>query len=397
MLHDEVSGEQALDAFYAALLDDDPAALYDRAPCGYLSTTPDGTIVKVNETFLTLTGYRKADLVGRRSFVDLLTGGGRLYHETHYAPMLRMQGKVRELALDIVRADGERLPALVNSVLERDHHGAPRVIRTAVFDATERRGYEHELLEARRRAEASEERATVLARTLQASLIPPQPPVVPGLEVSAAYRPAGRGDEIGGDFYDVFQVDAGSWVIVVGDVRGKGVDAAVVTGLARHTIRAAAIRSSHPAEVLDDLNQVLLRYGTDRFCTIGVVRLRRAGGHWTATVSTGGHPLPLLSRGGSEPVELGRPGVLVGVFPGASFAQHDIALLPGDAVILYTDGVSEARGERGWYGEEGVRGALQAAAAGDADLAGSVLDDALRFQAGSPRDDIVVVGVRVPG
>ena len=99
----------ALEAFYGALLDDDAEQLYERAPCGYLSTTPDGVIIKVNQTFLTLTGYTGTDLVGRRTFADLLTVGGRIYHETHYAPMLRMQGTAREIALEIVRGDGRRL------------------------------------------------------------------------------------------------------------------------------------------------------------------------------------------------------------------------------------------------------------------------------------------------
>jgi serine/threonine-protein kinase RsbW len=144
--------------------DDDPEELYDRAPCGYLSTLPDGTIVKVNGTFLAWTGYARTDLVGRRRLRDLLTPGGRIYHETHYAPLLRMQGEVHEIALDIVCADERRLPILLNSVLGRDEHDEPRVVRTTVFNATERRGYERELLHARRAAEQSESRVRVLQR-----------------------------------------------------------------------------------------------------------------------------------------------------------------------------------------------------------------------------------------
>jgi serine/threonine-protein kinase RsbW len=142
--------------------EEDPGELYDHAPCGYLTTTPDGTIVKVNETFLAWTGYDRAELVGRRRFRDLLSSGGQIYHETHYAPLLRMQDDVHEVALDVVCADGRRLPTLVNSVLGRDSAGLPRLIRTTVFDATERRGYENELLAARRVAEASERRVRVL-------------------------------------------------------------------------------------------------------------------------------------------------------------------------------------------------------------------------------------------
>lgn len=139
------SGSEALDAFYEALLDDDARQLYDRAPCGYLSTAPAGTIIKVNQTFLTLTGYDREQLIGQLRFAQLLSAGGRIYYETHYAPMLSMHGEAHEIALDIICADGSRLPVLVNSVLERDADGAPMVVRTAVFDARMRREYEREI------------------------------------------------------------------------------------------------------------------------------------------------------------------------------------------------------------------------------------------------------------
>jgi PAS domain S-box-containing protein len=127
--------------------------LYDNAPCGYLSALPGGLIVKVNQTFLTWTGYRREDLVGRKRFQDLLTAGGRIFHETHYAPLLRMQGAVREIAVDVVCADGRRLPALINSVLKKDGDGDPLLVRTTLFNATDRKEYERELLRERQRAE----------------------------------------------------------------------------------------------------------------------------------------------------------------------------------------------------------------------------------------------------
>src|SRR4029453_12830175 len=117
-----------------------------------------------------LTGYTREQLVGHRRFAELLTAGGRIYHETHYAPMLEMHGSARAIALDIVRANGSRLPVLVNAILERDDAGHAVVVRAAVFDATDRREYEHELLRAKERAEASEQRSTELARTLQRTL-----------------------------------------------------------------------------------------------------------------------------------------------------------------------------------------------------------------------------------
>lgn len=141
----------------------DAEELYEDAPCGYISATPAGELVKVNRTLLTWTGYSREQLLGRR-FQDLLTPGGRIYHETHYAPLLRMQGSVREIALELVCADGRRLPVLVNSVLRSDEQGQPQVVRTTLFDATHRRRYERELLSARERERASRLRMERLQR-----------------------------------------------------------------------------------------------------------------------------------------------------------------------------------------------------------------------------------------
>jgi sigma-B regulation protein RsbU (phosphoserine phosphatase) len=395
-----MSGEQAREGFYDALLDDDAVQLYERAPCGYLTTAPDGTIVKVNTTFLVLTGYTRIDLVGRRRFADLLTAGGRIYHETHYAPMLTMQDGVREIALDIVRADGSRLPVLVNSVLERDATGAPVVVRTAVFDATDRREYERELLRAKQRAEESEARATALARTLQHTLIPPTPPHIPGLDVSALYRPAGSGEEVGGDFYDIFQVTDGEWVVVIGDVCGKGVDAAVVTALVRHTVRALVVQDPGPGHALRTLNDILLRHHTERFCTVALLWLRLGEDGWTATVSVGGHPMPLLLRTGLAPTAFGAPGSLVGAFEGPEYHEAEQALEPGDSLVLYTDGVTEGRCGDEFYGEGRLYESVATSAAVPegtaASMAEQVLDGVMTFQQGNPRDDIAIVVVRVP-
>jgi serine/threonine-protein kinase RsbW len=164
-----VSGaDERRDAVHEALLEESAEDLYEHAPCGYLSTLPGGLIVKVNETFLAWTGHRREDLVGRRRFQDLLTPGGRIYHETHYAPLLQMQGAVREIAVDVVRADGGRLPMLVNSVLRRDADGAPLLVRTTAFDATDRKRYERELLAARDRERAARERNERLQRVTAA-------------------------------------------------------------------------------------------------------------------------------------------------------------------------------------------------------------------------------------
>jgi serine/threonine-protein kinase RsbW len=146
--------------------EEEPGDLYENAPCGYLTTLPDGTIVRVNRTFLAWSGYDRAELVGRRRFRDLLGAGDRIFYETHYAPLLAMQDGVHELALELICADGTQLPILVNAALGRDPAGLPRVVRTMIFKATDRRQYERELLTARRAAEASEKRVRALQQVV---------------------------------------------------------------------------------------------------------------------------------------------------------------------------------------------------------------------------------------
>ncbi|HXT45085.1 MAG TPA: SpoIIE family protein phosphatase [Pseudonocardiaceae bacterium] len=390
------SGGEALDAFYEALRDDDADQLYDRAPCGYLSTAPDGMIIKVNQTFLDLTGYQRGQLIGRVRFSQLLSVGGRIYYETHYAPMLGMQGHAHEIAFDLVRADKSRLPVLVNAVLERDARGGPLVIRTAVFDARLRREYERELLRAKQRAEESEARAKALAKTLQQTLIPPAPPVIPHLDVAAAYRPTGDGSEVGGDFYDVFQIGTNDWVVAVGDVCGKGVEAAVVTALARYTLRAAIIEHSEPSTALATLNDVLLHHHTNRFCTVVLLRLRHAEGEWAGTVSCAGHPRPLLRQSNGTLHTVGKPGALLGVVDSPHLHDVQFRLLPGDMLVLYTDGITEARSGKVFYGDDKLAAAVARAPDSADALTSAILSEVLEFQTGRARDDIVVVVIRVP-
>ncbi len=136
-----------------ALLEESAEHLYEHAPSGYLSTLPDGTIVKINQTLLDWLGHTRDALVGTMRFQTLLAVGSRIYYETHCAPLLRMQGFVREIALDLLTADGRTLPVLVNARERRDDAGNARLHRITIFDATERRRYERELLLARRKAE----------------------------------------------------------------------------------------------------------------------------------------------------------------------------------------------------------------------------------------------------
>ncbi len=387
-----VSEEGSLDGFHQALLDDDPAALYDRAPCGYLTTAPDGLVAKANATFLATVGLRGDELLGRRTFVSLLTPGGRIYYETHLAPILQSEGRISGVALELVTSEGARLPVLVNAVMERDDGGRARRIRLAVFDATERRAYEHELVRAKQAAEKLQDKATSLARTLQQVLMPPELPHIPGLELAAAFRPAHDGAEIGGDFYDVFRTPDGGWLLAIGDVCGKGAEAAVVTSLVRHALRLLVVDHQLGA-VMPTLNDTLLRH-SERFATVLLVHLRREANGWGATVCSAGHPLPLLIRAGRSAEPHGEPGSLVGATDEASFRQTHLALGDGDALLLFTDGIPDGRRAGTFYGEE--RLAALAGETGDTRLVvDRILEDVFTFQGGDPADDMAVLMVRV--
>jgi sigma-B regulation protein RsbU (phosphoserine phosphatase) len=374
-----------------------PEELYEDVPCGLLSVRPDGTVVTVNRTFLRWTGHSHAALVGVR-FRELLAPGDRIFYETHYAPLLQMQDEVREISMTMVCPRG-RLPVLLNSALVRAADGTPRAIRIAVFLALDRRSYETELLKARKRAEESEARARLLARTLQDSLLPPDLPRVPGLDLGAVYRPAGRGDEVGGDFYDVFSTAPGDWMVVIGDVVGKGVAAATLTSLVLYTVRAVAMRVRDPRPVLADLNDALLQHHTRRVCTVALVRIRLpAGDPARITISLGGHPRPLVVRRHGDPVPFGRFGTVLGALPSPTLHEATTTLDPGDALLLYTDGVVEGRRDGDFFGERRLvelAGTLRDRDA--ATIADEVAAAAVEHQYGTPGDDIAVVVVRHAG
>jgi phosphoserine phosphatase RsbU/P len=347
-------------AAFGALLEDDVEDLYENAPCGYLSTLMDGEIAKINATLLGWLGLRREDVVGRMRFADLLTVGGKLYHETHFAPLLRMQGEIAGIALEMKGTDGRRLPVLVTAVLKKSAGGEPVLIRATVYDARARRSYERELLRARkeaeaagrraeqRRAETERERARLreVVATLQQSLLPPSLPDVPGLQAAAHYRTASP-DLLGGDFYDLLPLGGDRWAFFLGDVCGKGAGAAALTSVARYTLRTAALHEAQPAAMLATLNTALTdRYGAGdaRYCTVIVGVLTRGEAGFDIRLAGGGHPPALLLRAEGTAEYVRTPGgMLVGVLPAARFTTAHATLRPGDTLLLYTDGLTEAR------------------------------------------------------
>lgn len=188
-----MSGVSASDIRVDPGLDEDLQDLFEHAPCGYVSADPGGRVIKVNATLLGWLGLAREAVVGRR-FQDLLNVAGKIYYETHFAPLLRMQGFFHEVALDLVGADDRQLPALVNAVERRDAEGGVQFIRITVFNASDRRRYERELLEARRLAEAATAELRELTHTLETRVAEA---VAERLQAEDALRQAQKMEAIG--------------------------------------------------------------------------------------------------------------------------------------------------------------------------------------------------------
>lgn len=344
------------------MLEDNIDDLYDTAPCGNLSTLLDGTIAKINATLLGWLGYSRDELVGRKRFSDLLTVGGRLYHETHFAPLLQMQGEINGIALELRCADGARLPVLVTSTVKTGGDGQPLMIRTTVFDARERRAYENELLHARQEADADRERLQGLVAGLQHSLLPDTLPAPPHMQVSAYYHMASA-DRIGGDFYDLFPLTGNRWGFFLGDVCGKGLPAAATTAAARYTLRTAAAYEPDPAAVLTHLNSALYqnyKSPSHRHCTVvfGILTPTEVG--YSITIAGGGHPAPMLLRADGTVEAQAVGGTLIGSLRTPRITTRTFSLAAGDTLILYSDGLLEARTGPGVdrYGEDALEAFL---------------------------------------
>jgi serine phosphatase RsbU (regulator of sigma subunit) len=239
-----------------------------------------------------------------------------------------------------------------------------------------------------------------IASRLQQSLLPPHLPDVPGLEIAARFRPAGEAYDVGGDFYDIFETGKGSWAIALGDVCGKGPDAAALTALARHTLRATAIRAEQrPEHILRVLNEVLLsETPAQQFLTVTLADLRIGDSGTEAAVASAGHPLPLLLHADGQVENVGEPGTLLGIVPDPELRSSAIELVPGDTLVFYTDGVTEARTRRGLFGSDGLRETVSACAGFDAaGVAERIEHTLLDVQIDRPRDDIAIVVVQIPG
>ncbi|MCU1590014.1 MAG: protein serine phosphatase with GAF(s) sensor(s) [Frankiales bacterium] len=240
-----------------------------------------------------------------------------------------------------------------------------------------------------------EERSSI-AKALQASLLPPNLPTAPGLEFGGRYAAAGEGNEVGGDFYDVFSMPTGGWGIAIGDVCGKGAEAAAITGMARDVLRLLVRDGAAPPRALQRLNESILELDErGRFCTaaLGIVEPGPEG--LRVRLSSAGHPPPVLVDASGDARFVGRSGTLLGVVPDVELSEDELLLSPGETLVFYTDGVTERRSGADMFGESRLLECVRAAAGRSADLiAGHLESDVRRFGAGPSRDDLAVLVIR---
>jgi serine phosphatase RsbU (regulator of sigma subunit) len=233
-----------------------------------------------------------------------------------------------------------------------------------------------------------------IAQVLQRSLLPAGLPTVPGLAAAVRFIAAGEGIEVGGDFYDLFGIADGGVAALIGDVCGKGPEAASVTALARHTLRAAAVYERRPSAVLTLLHRALREARSDgRFCTVayGELHLHAAGAR--LRLACGGHPLPLVVRASGAVDPVGKLGTLLGADVEPVLSDVDVELGDGDLLVLYTDGVTEVRaGRREIFGHDDLANLLAGCAGLPPDAVAERVQDAVLTAAGGrPRDDIAIL------
>jgi sigma-B regulation protein RsbU (phosphoserine phosphatase) len=361
-----------------------------------------GRIATFNPAAEATFGHARADVLGRYLAEVIIPPALRDAHSTalkRYLETRRPAILDRRLELMGLRADGTTFP--VELTVTRVGDREPPLFAGFLRDITARHEAQEQLAkllerehEARLRAEAAERTTRRIADALQRSLLPPVLPSIAGIELAATYRAGAEEAMVGGDFYDVFELAEGRWGIAIGDVCGKGPDAASVTALARYTIRTAAVREGRPTSVLGVLNDALLRSEHETFCTAVYGCLDVSGDRPSLTLSVGGHPPPLVVRAAGGVAEGGRRGTLLGVVDDPELHDSSVELEPGDVVLLYTDGVTELRTPDGWFGVARLSALLQDSAGLDsAALIARIEAEVVDLPEHRTRDDIAMLAL----
>ncbi|MFL5863881.1 MAG: SpoIIE family protein phosphatase [Solirubrobacteraceae bacterium] len=361
----------------------------DRRPVGVAHSDPDRL-----ELAEQLRQYEPVRLDPERGLGKVFrTGNSLLYPQVPDAMLV--DAAVDERHLTLLRAVGMRSAALVPMRIGTRSLGAMTLVNAESGRVLDR--FDLELAEqvAARAAVAIENarlysERSLIAHTLQQSLLPEKLPRVPGYELASVYIPAFEGTEVGGDFYDVWRI-ANGWMIIIGDVTGKGVQAAALTALVRHTMRTASEFESSPAELLARVDRTLKGQRSRSVCTALCLRLEPN----RATLAVGGHPLP-VSLGPRGVTEIGEYGPLLGGFPNAAWEDRVVEIEPGSIVVTYTDGITDAVGRHGTrYGVQRLHERLlPCRGRSAADVVKSLADDLEMFQSHAHADDTAALVLR---
>jgi len=357
---------------------------------GILVVAPDGTMLSFNNRFLEMWGIpdevvaSRSDEAALRAVLDKVKDPEGFLERVCY-----LYDHPDEHSRDEIELVDGRIFDRYSAPLKAADGGA---LGRAwyVRDVTQERLAEQKLAE-------SNMRYRHLAKTLQQSLLPPATAEIPGVEIATLYEPVGKGNLVGGDFYDVFQPRDEEWAVVVGDVCGKGVEAAAVTSLVRYTIRAIAMQGSAPEVVLRSTNAAMLMEDADeRFCTAAFVRLRPGQGTCMVSVASAGNPLPLVIRREGKIEPLGEVGVPLGLFANPEVRTSESVLYPGDTLVLFTDGVTDSGGDAKALGPQGVSDLLlESAGASATEIVRRVQALLNRVDVTERRDDCALVALKL--
>lgn len=348
-----------------------------------------GRITDFNQAAERTFGHDRNDVIGQMLSDVIVPEGMRERHRLGLAHLRQTgEGPIlgRRIEVNALHADGHEFPVELTVTPIED------------TDPPQFTGYIRDLSVQRRAAAdlaASHERLAHIARTLQASLLPPELPTVAGLEIGAAFHAMGDGYEVGGDFYDAFELKEGRWAFTLGDVCGKGSEAAAITALARYTIRASAMRSRNATTVLQTVNEAVHRNDPSRYCTAAYVAMRPGSGQLTLVL--GGHPQPLVLRADGTVEAVGSYGALLGTFPSWKGSATKVDFGPGDLLLLYSDGVTEARSGDEFYGEDRLTATLASARGLDAASVVQLIEGSVLDFAGGITDDVTMLAIRAVG
>jgi len=348
-----------------------------------------GLVTEFNPAAEQTFGWRRSEVLGRLMADFIIPLDLRQDHHRGFDNYLRTgEGPVvgRRVELRARRRNGQEFP--IELAVTRISTDGPPAFTAYIRDITDRQQAAHALYESR-------EQFATLARTLQKSLLPPDLPEIAGMTVAARYHPAVEGLEVGGDFYDVFRTGRAAWAAVIGDVCGKGAEAASLTGLARYTIRAAAMQTTRPARILSMLNEAILRQEgvfNERFATVTYASLARRAGATVLTVACGGHPPPIVVHAGGEVSAVGVTGTLLGALKDPELTEVAVRLRAGDKVVLHTDGLLEAPGPGGEFGTARLHELLATCGGLDVTATAARLEEViLAHQGGVSRDDMAIL------